>query len=95
MKNNDTIKCTAGIVRIDKNLLFAKKKFEHKFTNGKNYCKVKDHRYYTGKYRGAVHSIRNLKIGIPKWISLVFHNGSNYDYHVIIKKLAKEFEKRI
>ena len=45
--------------------------------------------------RGAVHSIRNLKIGIPKWISLVFHNGSNYDYHVIIKKLAKEFEKRI
>ena len=43
-----------------------KQKFEHKHTNGKNYCKVKDHRYYTGKYRGAVHSIRNLKIGIPK-----------------------------
>ena len=23
---------------------------------------------------------------------MVFHNGSNYDYHVIIKELANEFE---
>ena len=25
-------------------------------------------------------------------MSVVFHNGSTYDYHFIIKKLAKEFE---
>ena len=23
---------------------------------------------------------------------MVFHNGSNYDYHFIIKEVAKEFE---
>ena len=25
---------------------------------------------------------------------LVFHNGSNYDYHVIIKELSEEFKKQ-
>ena len=29
---------------------------------------------------------------ILKDIYVVFHNGSNYDYHFIIKELAKEFE---
>ena len=25
-------------------------------------------------------------------IPVVFYNGSNYDYHIIIKELAKEFK---
>ena len=29
--------------------------------NNKNYFTVKDHCYYTGKYRGAAHSICNLR----------------------------------
>ena len=29
---------------------------------------------------------------IPKEILVVFHNGSTYDYHFIIKELAKEFK---
>ena len=29
---------------------------------------------------------------ISKNIPVVFHNGSRYDYHFIIKELAKEFE---
>ena len=28
---------------------------------------------------------------MPKEIPVVFHNGSTYDYHFIIKQLAKEF----
>ena len=56
------------------------------------YCKVRDHCHYTAKYRGAAHSICNLKFNVPDEIPVVFHNGSNYDYHLIIKKLAKEFE---
>ena len=28
----------------------------------------------------------------PKEIPVVFHNGSTYDYHFIIKELAEEFE---
>ena len=27
-------------------------------------------------------------------ISVVFHSGSNYDYHFIIKELAKEFYRQ-
>ena len=40
----------------------------------------------------AAHSICNLKFSIPKEIRIVFHNESNYDYHVIIKELAEEFK---
>ena len=47
--------------------------------------------HYTGKYRGAAHNICNLRYKTPKEISIVFHNGSTYDYHFIIKELAKEF----
>ena len=57
----------------------------------KNY-KVRDHCHYTGKYRGAVHNICNLRCRVPKEIPVVFHNGSTYDYHFIIKELFKEFE---
>ena len=54
--------------------------------------KVSDHCHYTGKYRGAAHSICNLRDKIPKDIPVVFHNGSIYDYHFIIKQLAGEFK---
>ena len=33
-----------------------------------------------------------MRYKIPKEIPVVFHNGSTYDYHFIIKELAKEFE---
>ena len=52
---------------------------------GKKYCKVKNHCHYTGKYRGAAHSICNLKYNVPKTIPIAFHNGPNCDYHFIIK----------
>ena len=50
----------------DKNLLHWQKKFLHKYTNDKNYRKVKDDYHYTGKYRGAAYSIDNLKFSILK-----------------------------
>ena len=58
----------------------------------KKYHKVKDHCHYTGKHRGAVHDICNVRYKIPKGIPVVFHNGSTYDSHFIIKELAEEFE---
>ena len=58
----------------------------------KKHYKVKDHCHYTGKYRGAAHNICNLRYKIPKEIPIVFHNGSTYDYHFIIKELVKEFD---
>ena len=47
---------------------------------------------YTGKYRGAAHNKCNLNYKISKEIPVVFHNGSTYDYHFIIKQLAREFK---
>ena len=41
-----------------------------------------------------MHSICNLKYSVPKKILIVFHNGSNYEYHFIIKELAEEFKKQ-
>ena len=58
----------------------------------KPYCKVRDHCHYTGKFRGAAHSSCNLRYKMPKEIPIEFHNGSTYDYHFIIKQLAKEFK---
>ena len=52
--------------------------------------KVRDRCHYTGKYRRAVHSICNLRYKISKEIPVIFHNGFTYDYHFIIKQLAKE-----
>ena len=58
----------------------------------KLYHKVRDHCHYTGKFRGAAHSICNLRYKVPKIIPIVFHNGSTYDYHFIIKQLAEDFK---
>ena len=60
----------------------------------KTYSKVRDHCHYTGEYRSAVHSIYDLKYSVPKKILIAFHNGSDYDYHFIIKVLAEEFKKQ-
>ena len=59
------------------------KRFLKKFANDKNYQKARDHCHYTGKYRGAVHSICNSKFNVPNEIPVIFHNDSNYDYHFI------------
>ena len=68
-----------------------KKRFSND-DNNKKYHKIRDHCHYTGKYRSAAHDICNLRCKIPKEIPVVFHNGSTYDYHFIIKELAEEFE---
>ena len=52
---------------------------------------VRDHCHYTGKYRGAASNC-DLNYKILKEIPVVFHNGSTYDYHFIIKQLARKFK---
>ena len=66
-----------------------KKEFDK---SDKKHYKVRDHCHYTGKYRGVAHNICNLRYKIPKEIPIVFHNGSTYDYHLIIKELVTEFK---
>ena len=51
--------------------------------------KVRDHCNYTGIYRGAAHSLCNLKYKIPSYIPVVFHNLAGYNAHMFIHELAK------
>ena len=53
--------------------------------NDKN--KVRDHCHYTEKFRGAAHSIFNIRYKVPKEIPIIAHNAT-YDHHFIIKQLG-------
>ena len=64
-------------------------RFIKEYAKNENHQKVRDHCHDSGTFRGAAHSICSLNFNVPEEIPVVFHNGSNYDYHFIIKKLAK------
>ena len=70
------------------------KMFSKRFAYDKNYRNVRDYCHFPGKYRGATDSIWNLRINVPNEIPVVFHNGTNCDYHFIIKELANEFKSQ-
>ena len=55
-----------------KQTVTSKKQFEQKYTIDKNYHEVKNHCHNAGKYRGAAHSICNLKYSITKEIAVGF-----------------------
>ena len=75
-----------------KSVLYLWKKNLKIFSKSINYQKVRHHCHYTVKYRGAAHSICNVKFNVPNETPVVFQNGSHYDYHFIIKELSNEFE---
>ena len=57
----------------------------------KNYTKkVRDHYHFTGKFRGAAHSICSLHYKVPQELPIKIHNGSVYDFHFLIKELAED-----
>ena len=60
-----------------------------------NFKKVEDHDHYTGMYRGAAHSLCNFKYTTQWDIPVVIHNGSKYDFHLMINELADEFREEI
>jgi hypothetical protein len=57
----------------------------------KEKCKVRDHNHLTGDYRGPAHLKCNFKIRNPNFIPVFMPNLSNYDSHVFIKELGKEW----
>ena len=61
----------------------------------KNHSKVRDHDHYIGKFRGAAHLICNLRYSTQIDIPVFFHNGTNYDFNLIITELAKEFRSEM
>ena len=77
-------------MKSNKYAIYAKKSFV--MIKIKKQKKVRDHCHHTGKFRGAAHSECSLRYKVPKEIPVIFHNGSTYDYHFIIKQSAEEFE---
>ena len=49
--------------------------------------KVRDYCHIAGKFRGATHSKRNLKLKILKKLPIIFHKLEGYDGHLIFKEL--------
>ena len=76
---------------MQRTVIFVKKNLVMK----KKHRKVRDHDHYTGKYRGAAHNICNLRYSAQKDIPVLFHNGSNYDFNLIITELGKEFRSEL
>ena len=68
-----------------KSMLYLWKKILKILSKSINNWKIRNHCHYAGKYRGAAHSICNLKLNVPYGIPVVFYDSLNYDYHAIIK----------
>ena len=77
---------------MQRNVTFVKKKFAQKLAKDKNQRKVRKNCHFTGKYRGAAHSICNLRFNVLNKFPIVFHNVLNYNYHFIMKELANKFK---
>ena len=78
-----------------KNSKYVKKSFamiQMKKKEIETITKIRDHCHYRGKFRGAAHSICNLRYKAPQQIPVKIHNDSKYDYHFIIRELAEEFK---
>ena len=75
-------------------MLYLLKQLLEKFANDKNDWKFRDHSYYTGTYKGTTHSICNFKFNVSNEIPVVVHNGSNYNYYFIRKKLVKKCKEK-
>ena len=69
--------------------------FAKKYSIKRKNIKVCDHDHYIGKYRGAAHLICNLRYSTQFDIPAFFHNGTNYDFSLIINELAKEFRSEM
>ena len=73
-------------------------KCEKVFITDKIYHKLKkviDHVHYTGKCRGATHSICSLRYSKNNDIFVGIQNGSNYDFKLLLKKIAGYFKQHI
>jgi hypothetical protein len=52
--------------------------------------KCRDHCHITGKYRGAACDKCNLRMRVPKFVPVLFHNLEGYDSHLFVKSLGLE-----
>ena len=51
--------------------------------------KERGHCHFTGKFRGAAHGKCNLALKKDKTIPVGFHNGTKYDFHLLVRELGR------
>ena len=51
--------------------------------------KIRDHCHFTGKFRGAAHGQCNLALKKDKTVPVGFHNGTKYDFHLLVRELGR------
>ena len=73
-------------------MLYLRINAEDKYANNKKFRIIRDNCHYTDEYAVAAHSICNLKYNIPKEVTVIFYNGSNYDHNFFMNELAEELE---
>ena len=58
---------------------------------------VRDHCHLTDKYRGPVHQSGNINVTQEqnKFVPFVFHIFSNYDCHLVFKKLVDKKNDKV
>ena len=81
-----------SVMRSKMFVTFAKEELyidENEKTKFNLHCKVKNLCHYTEKFRRAAQSIFNLRYKVPREIPVKIHNGSTYDYRLIIIELSK------
>ncbi len=50
--------------------------------------KCRDHCHITGKYRGAACNKCNLRMRVPKFVPVLFHNLEGYDSYLFVRSLG-------
>ncbi len=72
------------------NVEFETTQINEKTKKEEKVIKCKDHCHITGKYRGAACSKCNLRMKVPKFVPVLFHNLEGYDPHLFVKSLGLE-----
>ena len=78
-------------LRYDQHTDFDNAKRCHICNKGFKNDKIKNHDFYSGEYLEAAHKNCELNHSKQRNIPVVFHNGSKYDFNLLITELAKEF----
>lgn len=68
--------------------MYCKKDYSH--DDGVNRTRVLDHDHFTGKIRGYACQHCNLLVRKPRHVSFYLHNGSSYDFSLMIRSFTSK-----
>ena len=67
---------------------FGTERLNEKTKKKEKVIKCRDHCHITGKYRGAACDKCNLRMKVPMFVPVLFHNLEGYDAHLFVKSLG-------